>query len=192
MGTFTIADPHNWVALFAFLAVSLVASNLSAVARARTAEALGRRDELARLFDLSRDVLMMTESREALKVIARAVARRFDLSFAAVAVPRGRDWDIYEAGAQTAGLDHRELTTAFAAAQASLEFDAHARTYAGHRTVKVEGGTIRLVPLRVGHEADRDSRGGRAPGRSRDAGHARRRRGDCDRAGEPARGAQGG
>ena len=31
VGTFTIADPHNWVALFAFLAVSLVASNLSAV-----------------------------------------------------------------------------------------------------------------------------------------------------------------
>ena len=37
VGTFTIADPQNWVALFAFLAVSLVASNLSAVARARTA-----------------------------------------------------------------------------------------------------------------------------------------------------------
>ncbi len=35
VGTFTIADPQNWVALFAFLAVSLVASNLSAVARAR-------------------------------------------------------------------------------------------------------------------------------------------------------------
>ena len=36
VGTFTIADPQNWVALFAFLAVSLVASNLSAVASART------------------------------------------------------------------------------------------------------------------------------------------------------------
>ena len=34
VGTFTIADPQNWVALFAFLAVSLVASNLSAIARA--------------------------------------------------------------------------------------------------------------------------------------------------------------
>src|SRR5687768_3955804 len=32
--TLTIADPHNWVALIAFLSVSLVASNLSAVARA--------------------------------------------------------------------------------------------------------------------------------------------------------------
>src|SRR6187549_2835231 len=84
--TLTITDPQNWVALFAFLVVSLVASNLSAVARARTREALGRRDELARLFDLSRDVLMMTESREALSVIARAVARRFDLEFVAVAV----------------------------------------------------------------------------------------------------------
>jgi two-component system, OmpR family, sensor histidine kinase KdpD len=41
VGTFTIAEPQNWVALFAFLAVSLVASNLSAVARARTEEAVG-------------------------------------------------------------------------------------------------------------------------------------------------------
>jgi two-component system sensor histidine kinase KdpD len=57
VGTWTIADPQNWVALFVFLAVSLVASRLSHVARARTEEALGRRDELARLFDLSRDVL---------------------------------------------------------------------------------------------------------------------------------------
>ena len=29
VGTFVISDPQNWVALFAFLAVSLVASNLS-------------------------------------------------------------------------------------------------------------------------------------------------------------------
>ena len=102
------------------------------------------------MFDLSRDVLMMTESREALAVIARAVARRFDLSFAAIAMPRGRDWDIYGSGAQAIDLDRRELTTAFASAQASLEFDGHSRTYAGHRTITVDGGTIRLVPLRVG------------------------------------------
>ena len=150
VGTFTIADPQNWVALFAFLAVSLVASNLSAVARTRTEEAVGRRDELARLFDLSRDVLMMTDSPEALSVLARTVARRFDLSFAAVAVPRDREWDVYEAGAHTIELERRELTTAFASAQTSLEFDAHARTYAGHRTVTVDGRTVRLVPLRVG------------------------------------------
>ena len=52
VGTLTIADPQNWVALFVFLAVSLVASNLSAAVRARAQEAAARRDELARLFDL--------------------------------------------------------------------------------------------------------------------------------------------
>jgi two-component system sensor histidine kinase KdpD len=151
VGTFTIADPHNWVALFAFLAVSLVASHLSAVAHAGTAEALSRRDELARLFDLSRDVLMMTDSPGALAVLARSVARRFDLDFVAVALPRGAsDWNVFEAGAHHVDLDRRELMKALASAQVSLEFDARARTYAGHRTMAVDGRDIRLVPLRVG------------------------------------------
>jgi two-component system sensor histidine kinase KdpD len=150
VGTFTIADPHNWVALFAFLAVSLVASNLSAVAHARTDEAVGRRNELARLFDLSRDVLMITESREALAVLARAIARRFDLEYVAVAVPRESDWDTYEAGARTIELDKQQLASAYAAAQTTLEFDAYARTYAGHRTTTVDGYVVRLVPLRLG------------------------------------------
>jgi two-component system sensor histidine kinase KdpD len=150
VGTFTIAAPHNWVALVAFLVVSLVASHLSAVARARTDEALGRRNELARLFDLSRDVLMVTESREALGALARAISRRFDLEFVAIAVPREGDWDIFEAGARAIELDKRELASAYAAAQTTLEFDAHARTYAGHRTMTVDGDSVRLVPLRLG------------------------------------------
>ena len=165
VGTFTIADPHNWVALFAFLAVSLVASNLSAVARARTAEAVGRRDELARLFDLSRDVLMMTAGREAMSVLARSVARRFDLDFVAIALPRGTanrsresservakvgDWEIVDAGPKRVPLDSRQLSEAMAAAQATLEFDAYARMYSGHRTLTAGTDTVRLVPLRVG------------------------------------------
>ena len=149
VGTFTIADPNNLVALFAFLVVSLVGSHLSAVARARTDEAVDRRNELARLFDLSRDVLMITESGEALPALARAIARRFDLEFVALAVPRGSDWDVYQAGAAFE-LDTRELTSAYAAAQTTLEFDAYARTYAGHRTTSVNGVVVRLVPLRLG------------------------------------------
>ena len=150
VGTWTIADPQNWVALFAFLAVSLVASNLSAVARARTSEAVGRRDELARLFDLSRDVLVMTDSREAIAILARSIARRFDLEFVAIALPQSSDWDVFEAGPRTIDLDKKQLASAFAAAQTTLEFDAYARTYAGHKTVTVDGRAIRLVPLRAG------------------------------------------
>jgi K+-sensing histidine kinase KdpD len=55
VGKFTIADPQNRVALFAFLAVSPIASNLSAVARARTHEAVGRRDELLSLLARNHD-----------------------------------------------------------------------------------------------------------------------------------------
>jgi two-component system, OmpR family, sensor histidine kinase KdpD len=149
VGTFTISDPHNWVALAAFLAVSLVASHLSALARTRAAEAEASRDELARLFDLSRDVLVTTEGRAALAGLARAVSRRFDLESVAIALPDGERWDIHRAGAPLT-LDTRELASAFAAAQTTLEFDAYARTYAGQRTMTVDGRAVRLVPLRVG------------------------------------------
>ena len=150
VGTFTIAEPQNWVALFAFLTVSLVASHLSAVARTRTEEALSRRNELARLFDLSREVLMMTQGHEALSMLSRSIARRFDLEFVAVAIPADGEWNIHEGGGRAIALDGNELTKAFAIAQTTLEFDARARTYAGHRTTVVEGEEIRLVPLRVG------------------------------------------
>lgn len=150
VNTFTIADPQNWIALLAFLAVSLIASNLTAVARTRTTEAVLRRDELARLFDLSRDILLTTESREAIPTLARSVARRFDLEFVAIALPRAGDWDLFEAGSQAIVLDKTELDRAFTAAQSLLEFDANARTYSGHRATHVDGLTMRLVPLRVG------------------------------------------
>jgi two-component system sensor histidine kinase KdpD len=42
IGTFSVADPENWVALAAFLAVSLVGSNLSAAIRERERQAVDR------------------------------------------------------------------------------------------------------------------------------------------------------
>ena len=76
--SFTVADPENWFAIVAFLTVSLVASNLSSLARGRAEKALRRRDEMARLFDLSRDVLLVTDTREAMSLVARFIASRFD------------------------------------------------------------------------------------------------------------------
>ena len=45
-GTFTIADPQNWFALFTLLVASVLVSRLSSQVRARAREALARRDEL--------------------------------------------------------------------------------------------------------------------------------------------------
>jgi two-component system sensor histidine kinase KdpD len=150
VGRWTIADPQNWVALFVFLAVSLVASRLSHVARARTEEAISRRDELARLFDLSRDVIVMTAGPDAVSHLARAIARRFDLAYVAIALPGPDGWSIAGAGASPVDLPDAQLSEAFDAATRSLEFDAYARTYAGHRSVSAAGGVVRLVPLRAG------------------------------------------
>ena len=68
VGTFTIADPQNWVALFAFLVVAVIASNLSAAAQRAAREAIERRNEVTRLFDLTRDVLLTTETAGAIDV----------------------------------------------------------------------------------------------------------------------------
>ena len=116
IGTFTIADPQNWVALFAFLAVAVVASNLSTTARERAREAVARRDELGRLFDLSRDVLLTTDSKEAMSQLARFVSRRFDLDFAAICLPRAESWDVSRAGTLAVRLDEHQLSLAFAGA----------------------------------------------------------------------------
>jgi two-component system sensor histidine kinase KdpD len=153
VGTFTIVDPQNWIALFAFLGVSLVASNLSSVARARAEEATTRRDEVARLFDLSRDVLLITESREANAALAALIARRFELDYVAICLPRGGDWDIAEAGPKPLTLDKRDLSRAMVGVEAGLEFDLATQTYAGNRTTEAGGRTVKLVPLRLGARA---------------------------------------
>ncbi len=139
VGTFTIADPQNWIALFAFLAVSLVASNLSAVARARAQEAVARRDELGRLFDLSRDVLLITDSQEASSRLAGFISRRFDLDYAAICVPGASEWIVHASGPQELTLDQRELSTGFASVDE-----------VGHRMLTVGANVVHLVPLRLG------------------------------------------
>ena len=150
VGPVTIADPQNWVALFVFLAVSLVASNLSATARERAAEATARRDELGRLFDLSRDVLLVTGGAEAFVVLARYIARRFDIDYVGLCLPDGDGWNIAEGGSISLSLNREELAAAFAGIESTLEFDARERTYAGHRVTAAGSYAVRLVPLRLG------------------------------------------
>lgn len=58
VGTLTIADPQNWVALTAFIVSAIVASKLSAQAKSRAEEAQARRREMERLYRLSRAMLM--------------------------------------------------------------------------------------------------------------------------------------
>ena len=151
-GTLTIVDPQNWMALFAFLVVAIIASNLSAAAQDRAREAIARRNEVTRLFDLTRDVLLTTETAGAIEVLARHVARRFELRRIAVCLPSDRGWDIHQGGTEELALDGNDLNTALATARGALEFGARQRAYGGHLRVG-ERHDVMIVPLRHGTRA---------------------------------------
>jgi two-component system sensor histidine kinase KdpD len=67
IGTFTIADPENWVALFVFLVTAVTVSQLSTQAKRRTEEAVAGRNEIGTLYELSR-AMLMDEARDAVRV----------------------------------------------------------------------------------------------------------------------------
>jgi len=96
IGTLTISDPRNWVALFAFLATSLTASQLSARAKRRTREAVERQNEIERLYSLSRALLLTEAARPIAKQIVEQVAQVFE--FPAVALYDRGSGEIYRAG----------------------------------------------------------------------------------------------
>lgn len=151
VGTFTIADAHNWVALGAFLVVAVVASHLSTTARTRAVEAVERKNELTRLFDLSRDVLLTTDGKGATAAVARHVARRFELPIVTIAEAEDAGgWRVVQGGSDVPSLTSTDYDRAWAHATGALEFDARTRSYGGHRTVALEDHTIALVPVRVG------------------------------------------
>jgi two-component system sensor histidine kinase KdpD len=79
VGTFTIADPQNWVAFVAFLVTAVVASQLSGRARQREFDATARQRDLERLYGLSRSLLLSEGGTAVSGAIARHVADAFDL-----------------------------------------------------------------------------------------------------------------
>jgi two-component system sensor histidine kinase KdpD len=152
VGTFTIADPENWVALFVFLAVSVIASNLSASAQERARDAIARRNEVTRLFDLTRDVLLTTETAAAIDALARHVARRFELPAVAICLPLADGWRVVQGTEQPIPVDISVLDRVLAQARGTLEYDARRRAYGGH----AQAGTndeVSIVPLRHGVKA---------------------------------------
>ena len=94
--TFTIADPQNWVALFAFLVTSLIASQLSARAKRLTREAVDRQQEMERLYALSRAILLTDMRQPVAKQIAHQTAQTF--GFPAVALYDRGSGEVHRAG----------------------------------------------------------------------------------------------
>jgi two-component system, OmpR family, sensor histidine kinase KdpD len=82
VGTFTVADPLHWVALFSFLATSLIASRLSTKAKARASEAIERQRDLERLYAFSRAMLVIDRSAPFAKQLVEKLVEIFNLGAA--------------------------------------------------------------------------------------------------------------
>jgi len=107
IGTFTIADPHNWIALFAFLVTAVTVSQLSERARRGARSAIERRQELERLYAFSQLLLSSDNPAELLNLIPRYIVESFGIRSAAMSLSSRSD--VYRSGPAIDGLESRDL-----------------------------------------------------------------------------------
>jgi two-component system sensor histidine kinase KdpD len=107
VGTFTIADPQNWIALFAFLVTAVTASELSERARQEASNAIERRRELERLYAFSQQLLTSDNPAELLNAIPGYIVETFEVRAAAVWLSSRPD--VYRSTPSTEGLDAHDL-----------------------------------------------------------------------------------
>jgi two-component system, OmpR family, sensor histidine kinase KdpD len=107
IGAFTIADPQNWIALFAFLVTAVSVSELSARARRGARTAVERRQELERLYAFSQLLLSSDNPAELLNLIPRYIVESFGIRSAAISLSSRAD--VYRSGPTIDGLESQDL-----------------------------------------------------------------------------------
>ncbi len=111
VGTLTIADPQNWVALFAFLVTSIMGSQLSSRIRSEADEAHQRRREVERLYQFSRKLLGEGNVIQLMNAIPDYVVESFEAGAAELFLPQKDKF--YRSGFGAAHLDEEKMKTAF-------------------------------------------------------------------------------
>jgi two-component system sensor histidine kinase KdpD len=106
-GTFTIADPQNWIALFAFLLTAVIASQLAEKARREAESANERRRDTERLYAFSQLLLSSDNVAELLNTIPRYIVECFHVNSAAIFVSNKPD--VYRSDPAADGLETHDL-----------------------------------------------------------------------------------
>jgi two-component system sensor histidine kinase KdpD len=110
VGTLTIQDPQNWVALLAFLVTAVTASQLSARARRRAAEAEARRLEIERLYALVQAMMLSGSARKTIREFVNKVVQVFGCSAAAFYYRPSEE--IFRSGAESNPVSDHDLRVA--------------------------------------------------------------------------------
>ncbi len=112
VGTFTIADPQNWVALFAFLTTAIVASQLAERVRREAEDANRRRHEAERLYAFSQDLLVSGNVTELLNVMPKLIVRSFGIQAAAIFIASTKEVYLSSADAREIGSEELQQVMA--------------------------------------------------------------------------------
>src|SRR5437879_3426141 len=104
---FTIADPQNWVALFAFLFTAVVASELSERARREALQSNRRRSEVERLYAFSQQLLLSENVHGLLNAIPKYLVESFGVTTTAMFV-EGKDTYFFDTASQSL-FPHEQL-----------------------------------------------------------------------------------
>jgi two-component system sensor histidine kinase KdpD len=86
LGTFTITDPQNWIALVAFLGASIIVSHLAEREHSQGILSEHRREEVERLYEFSQQMLLQDDLSELARNVPRLIAKVFHLGSAALFV----------------------------------------------------------------------------------------------------------
>lgn len=111
VGTFTIADPQNWVALFAFLITSITGSQLSSRIRKEADEAHRRRREVECLYRFSRQLLGEGNVIQLMNAIPDYIVESFEAGAAELFLPQKDKF--YRSGFGAAHLSEEKMKAAF-------------------------------------------------------------------------------
>ena len=148
-GTFTIADPQNWVALFAFLATAVIAGQLSERARRETSISNQRRREIEHLYAFSQRLLTLESAAELLNLVPRHIKETFSCGGAAILVSDRTD--VYRSDADTREIDAARLLSVATGGEPVIDLD-HALSFTplrlGVRTI----GAIGISGTNLSHE----------------------------------------
>src|SRR5712664_1957095 len=135
IGTLTIADPQNWVALFAFLFSSILGSQLSARIRKEADEAHHRRREIERLYRFSQKLLGEGNVIQLMNAIPNYIVDSFEAGAAELFLPQKDKF--YRSGHGAALVDEEKTKMAFLRDEATIE----------------SGAALHFVPVRLGARA---------------------------------------
>jgi two-component system, OmpR family, sensor histidine kinase KdpD len=119
VGTFTIADPQNWVALAAFLFTSIMGSQLSARIRKEADAAHSRRREIERLYKFSQKLLGEGNVIQLMNAIPNYIVESFEAGASELFLPQKDKF--YRSGFGAAHLDEEKMKTAFLRDEMSIE-----------------------------------------------------------------------